>query len=70
MKIKSSYFCQSCGHQSPKWLGKCPACEQWNTFVEELVQKDDQPKKGEWRTSSSQKIAAKPRALQEINPLS
>lgn len=36
-KIKSAYFCQSCGHNSPKWLGKCPSCGDWNTFVEEVV---------------------------------
>jgi len=39
-KIKSAYFCQNCGHEAPKWLGKCPSCNQWNTFVEELVQKN------------------------------
>jgi DNA repair protein RadA/Sms len=37
-KIKSAYFCQSCGHESSKWLGKCPSCGEWNTFVEELKQ--------------------------------
>ncbi|MGD0276661.1 MAG: DNA repair protein RadA [Syntrophales bacterium] len=34
-KIKTIYFCQNCGHQSPKWLGKCPSCSQWHQFVEE-----------------------------------
>ena len=34
-KIKTVFFCQNCGHQSPKWLGKCPACGEWNQFVEE-----------------------------------
>lgn len=36
-KVKSSFFCQSCGSQSPKWLGKCPSCGEWNTLVEEIV---------------------------------
>ncbi len=36
-KVKNLYFCQSCGYESPKWLGKCPACGEWNTFVEEKV---------------------------------
>lgn len=36
-KVKSTYFCQSCGNQSSKWLGKCPACGEWNTFVEEVI---------------------------------
>ena len=68
-KIKSAYFCQKCGYQSPKWLGKCPSCEEWNSFAEEILQKDESPKKGDWRVSSSQKIANKPRSIQEINPL-
>lgn len=38
-KVKSAFFCQNCGHETPKWLGKCPSCNEWNTFVEELVQK-------------------------------
>lgn len=39
-KIKSAYFCQNCGYETPKWLGKCPSCGEWNTFVEELVEKN------------------------------
>jgi len=66
-KLKSTYFCQSCGYQSPKWMGKCPSCQAWNTFVEEIVQKEDSPQKGDWRTSSSQKIAAKPLLLADID---
>jgi DNA repair protein RadA/Sms len=38
-KIKSAFFCQSCGHESPKWLGKCPGCGAWNSFTEEIVEK-------------------------------
>ncbi len=68
-KTKSVYFCQKCGHQSPKWLGKCPACEEWNTFVEEVIQKNQPEKKGEWRTSTSQKRATKPRAITDIDPM-
>ncbi len=33
--IKTAFFCQECGYQSPKWLGKCPVCDAWNRFVEE-----------------------------------
>lgn len=39
-KTKTAYFCQSCGYESAKWLGKCPSCNQWNTFVEEIVEKN------------------------------
>ena len=38
-KTSTVFFCQSCGYESPKWLGKCPGCGQWNTFVEETVEK-------------------------------
>jgi len=37
-KVKSAFFCQNCGAQSPKWIGKCPSCGEWNTYVEEVVQ--------------------------------
>ena len=38
-KLKSVFFCQNCGNESSKWLGRCPACGEWNTFVEEVVNK-------------------------------
>lgn len=65
-KIKTTYFCQSCGYQSAKWLGKCPSCNQWNTFVEELVQKEE-PQKSDWRTSTSKQVAPKPVEISEID---
>lgn len=39
-KTKSAFFCQNCGNEAPKWLGKCPSCQEWNTFVEELIDKN------------------------------
>ncbi|RYD95298.1 MAG: DNA repair protein RadA, partial [Sphingobacteriales bacterium] len=49
-KVKTAYFCQNCGYESTKWIGKCPSCQQWNTFVEELIQKDDKKAKGnDWQ---------------------
>ena len=36
-KPKTQFFCQNCGHQSSKWLGKCPSCQQWHQFVEEEI---------------------------------
>jgi DNA repair protein RadA/Sms len=36
-KNKTQFFCQNCGHQSPKWLGKCPSCSEWNQFAEEEI---------------------------------
>ncbi|MES2798547.1 MAG: DNA repair protein RadA [Bacteroidota bacterium] len=38
-KVKSAFFCQNCGFEAPKWLGKCPSCGEWNTFVEEVIEK-------------------------------
>ncbi len=43
-KIKTSFYCQNCGAQSPKWIGKCPSCGEWNTFVEELIQSEAKAK--------------------------
>lgn len=41
-KIKTTFFCQNCGVQSAKWVGRCPSCGQWNTFVEEIVGKKEE----------------------------
>lgn len=66
-KAKTVYFCQNCGAQSPKWLGKCPTCGEWNTYVEELVQKEEKPS---WKTAISGggglQVASKPKAIKEI----
>ncbi|MFM6924711.1 MAG: DNA repair protein RadA, partial [Ferruginibacter sp.] len=52
-KTKSAFFCQSCGYESAKWLGKCPGCNNWNTFVEEVIVKgSDKKEKDEWRDYS------------------
>lgn len=64
-KAKTVFFCQNCGYESSKWLGKCPSCNSWNTFVEEIIQKEE-PGKNEWRTSSVRERVAKPKALNEI----
>ena len=39
-KLKKSFFCRNCGYESAKWVGKCPSCGEWNTFVEEVVAKE------------------------------
>jgi DNA repair protein RadA/Sms len=38
-KSKSAFFCTNCGYESAKWVGKCPACNEWNTFTEEVIDK-------------------------------
>ena len=47
-KVKTAYFCQVCGYESAKWVGKCPSCGQWNTMVEELIQKDTKKATNDW----------------------
>lgn len=42
-KPKTVFFCKECGYESGKWMGQCPACKEWNTFVEEPVQKKEKP---------------------------
>lgn len=36
-KSTTIFFCQNCGYESSKWMGQCPGCKEWNTFVEEVV---------------------------------
>ena len=43
-KIKSKFVCQECGYETAKWLGKCPSCSEWNTFVEEFETKSGDTK--------------------------
>ena len=44
-KAKTHFVCQSCGYQAPKWLGRCPGCQEWNTFVEERVVDEKVPER-------------------------
>lgn len=63
-KAKTVFYCQSCGAQSPKWIGRCPSCGEWNTYVEELVQKED--KRAGWQAPGTSKRVNKPVAVKEI----
>ena len=55
-KTKSTFFCQNCGQESAKWVGKCPGCNEWNTFVEEVIVKGtDKAAKEDWRDFSGTK---------------
>mgnify|MGYP001436831660 CR=1 FL=1 len=64
-KLKSAYFCSNCGYESPKWMGRCLACGEWSTFVEELVRKDAASKKEDTRSFTD--IKSKPLPLKDIN---
>lgn len=48
-KSKTSFFCQHCGYMSPKWLGRCPSCNGWNCFAEELVAEPDSAGRAEMK---------------------
>ena len=61
-KTKSAFFCQNCGNEAPKWLGKCPSCQEWNTFIEEII--DKSPKQS--LPFSSDIKSAKPLLIQEV----
>ena len=63
-KVKKAYFCRECGFEAPKWLGKCPACGEWNTFAEEVIAKS---------SSASASVVANalqstPQRVSEIKP--
>ncbi len=64
-KTKTAYFCQNCGANSPKWVGKCPACGEWNTYVEEVVSKSTGTLEKEvWQDET--KVRNKPTRIQEL----
>src|SRR5687768_9294108 len=66
-KVKTAFFCQGCGYESAKWLGKCPGCQHWNTFVEELIQKEDKKNNSnDWQQYSSESSSRKTQSLQNI----
>ena len=60
-KVKSAFFCQECGYETPKWLGKCPSCQSWTSFVEEKIEKNSGVKAF---SVSDQK--SKPTLIQEV----
>lgn len=62
-KEKTVYVCSNCGQESPKWVGKCPSCGEWNTYVEEIVRKETVNKRP---VSGIETAKAKPVTLNEI----
>lgn len=65
-KIKTGFFCQNCGYESVKWAGLCPSCGQWNTFVEEVIQKDTKGDQG-WNEYSDEKKITKAISLKDVS---
>lgn len=66
-KAKTTFFCQNCGAQHSKWMGQCTVCGEWNTIVEEVIQKEVAR---EWKQSTTAKTISKPLKLNqiELNP--
>ena len=65
-KIKTAWFCTSCGNESPKWMGRCPACGEWNTMVEETVATG----KRSSSATSAGRPGSKPIPLSEVQTIS
>jgi DNA repair protein RadA/Sms len=63
-KARTVYFCQDCGYESAKWLGKCPSCNKWNTFVEEKIEK--KVKEDSWKAEGKKDRKPKPQAIRSI----
>ena len=64
-KTKSVYFCNNCGAESPKWIGRCPVCGEWNTYVEEVVStKSAAGGRGEFGTMEQSKV--RPQRIDDI----
>ena len=62
-KTKTSFFCQNCGAQYAKWMGQCKSCNEWNTIVEEVIQKEE---KRNWKQTTSVKKPNKALKINEI----
>ncbi len=65
-KTKTAFFCRNCGAQSSKWMGRCNSCGEWNTIIEEVIQRDSD--KSSWEKASGEKSKKKdkPQLIHEI----
>lgn len=63
VKAKTTFFCRNCGAQSSKWLGRCTSCGEWNTFIEEVIQRE---KKGSSVSAIKETKAAVPVRVSEV----
>lgn len=67
-KIKTAFYCQNCGAQASKWIGKCPSCNEWNTYVEEIIEAPQSSRASGGMTFSTRK-APSPILVDEISSL-
>ncbi|MDR0793820.1 MAG: DNA repair protein RadA [Chitinophagaceae bacterium] len=66
-KAKIAFFCSNCGYESVKWVGKCPACEQWNTFIEEVTDTGSNKENSAWKDYHSSQRDKKMILLNDVN---
>ena len=64
---KTVFFCQNCGYESAKWMGQCPGCREWNSFVEETVFQGTKKSPGQAAGSAAGGRAGKPMMLSQID---
>lgn len=65
-KVKTAFFCTNCGYESAKWLGKCPSCGTWNTFVQEVIHKETSQKENNWKNFNEDRKDIKTVALHAV----
>ena len=65
-KTKTAFFCSNCGQESTKWVGKCPSCNEWNTFVEEVIVRGTEKKSDDWKEYSGLSGGVKTISLQDV----
>ena len=65
-KTRTAFFCSNCGQESAKWVGKCPSCEQWNTFIEEVIVRGTDKKQNEWTDFSGLSGGIKTISLRDV----
>lgn len=66
-RVKTQYVCQNCGYNSPRYLGRCPNCGEWNTLVEEQIQSSSSSAATKRPTTTLTGLVAKPQKIGEIN---
>ncbi len=65
-KVRTVFYCSNCGAQAAKWIGKCASCNEWNTYVEEVIERDKSATP--WKKKEKHE-ATKPKTIQEIKPI-
>lgn len=65
-KVKSAFFCKNCGYESVKWIGQCPSCAQWNSFIEEIVEKENKKSTNGWDDYKDEKKQQRTVTLESI----